>query len=355
METVWVDLEKNSYNIFIGKNFLEGLQEYANKDEKYMMITDEKVDQLYGKSIETELSRDAFHKYVLKPGEESKTLDTIQKIISYMIAHGFTRKDKIIAFGGGVVGDIAGFCASIYMRGISFIQVPTTLLAQVDSSVGGKTGVNMPQGKNMVGTFYQPDRVIIDTTVLNTLPSREIVNGLGEMIKYGLIADYSFFHDLTINIAKVWERDPIWLQAMIKRCCEIKAHVVTQDEREGGLRKILNYGHTIGHGLEAITKYRKYAHGEAVLIGMYHEAIMAKQLGLIEDSYLKEITGCIESLPVDLDISRFSIEEMIYRMGSDKKNQGNKISFILPIGKGKVKEYLFTKEEVKGMMMGREV
>ncbi|WZL73140.1 3-dehydroquinate synthase [Clostridiaceae bacterium 35-E11] len=353
MESVWVNLDKNSYPIFIGKNFLEGLKDCIDKKEKYMVITDENVNRLYGKRIETGLPEHSLHKYVLKPGEESKTLDMVEKIIACMIEQGFTRNDKIIALGGGVVGDIAGFCASIYMRGIDFIQVPTTLLAQVDSSVGGKTGVNMPQGKNLVGTFYQPNCVIVDTSVLGTLSSRELLNGLGEMIKYGLIADNILFEDLKMNIERVWEIDVLWLQRIIKQCCSIKARIVTQDEREGGLRKILNYGHTIGHALEAITEYKKYAHGEAVLIGMYHEAIMAKKLGWIEENVLKEITACIESLPVNVDISLFSIEKIINVMSRDKKNQSNKISFILPIGRGRVKEHLISKEDVKKMLTGR--
>jgi 3-dehydroquinate synthase len=204
----------------------------------------------------------------------------------------------------------------------------------------------MPQAKNIVGSFYQPKSVMIDIEVLRTLPKRELLSGIGEVIKYGIIYDYDFLCYISDEFAQIMNLKEESLKKVIKKCCEIKAEIVSKDEKEKGLRKILNYGHTIGHGLEAITQYKKYTHGEAVLIGMYYEAKMAKVMGLIKEEYYKEIENIIKKTEISLDIGEFSLQDLVKSMTKDKKNQGDKISFILPSSKGEVKEVLLSKEEV---------
>ncbi|SES89171.1 3-dehydroquinate synthase [Natronincola peptidivorans] len=346
MERVLIDLKDKSYTIHIEGGLLKSLSDYLGQADKWLLITDDHVDQLYGAAAEDALKNKEMYKVSIPPGEGSKTMETVEKILASMIGFGLTRKSKVIALGGGVVGDIAGFCASIYMRGIPFIQVPTTLLSQVDSSVGGKTGVNLPQGKNIVGSFYQPEAVIIDTDTLKTLPKKELVSGIGEVIKYGIIYDYNFLQNIKNNFNEMMELQGETMKNIIKKCCEIKAEVVIQDEKEQGLRKILNYGHTIGHGLEAVTKYNKYTHGEAVLIGMYYEALMAKNFGYIGKGYFEEIEALIRKVDITLDITEFSLEALVEAMMKDKKNKEGKISFILPKERGQVKEVLLSSDEV---------
>lgn len=346
MEKVFIDLGANSYNIYIDGGLLNFLVEYIGQGDKYLIISDGNVERIYGDVLYKSLEGKDVYKFIISPGEMSKTLGMVEQIISKMIEFGFTRESRIIALGGGVVGDISGFCASIYMRGIEFIQIPTTLLSQVDSSVGGKTGVNMDQGKNMIGSFYQPEAVIIDINTLKTLNKRELISGIGEVIKYGIIWDYGFFKWIKENFRDILELKENTIKTIIKKCCEIKVNIVSQDEKELGIRKILNYGHTIGHGLEAITNYEKYTHGEAVIVGMYYEAFMARNLGYINEEYFKEIESIIIDLDISLDIRDFSIETLVAAMMKDKKNKENKISFIFPKGKGKVEEVLLDKKDV---------
>lgn len=346
MEKSFIDLESNSYYIYIEEGILNYLTDYIGNADKYLIIIDKNVEKYYGDIVYEGLEGKPIYKIILTPGENTKTMNTVENILSQMVEFGLTRKSKIIAVGGGVVGDISGFCASIYMRGIPFIQVPTTLLSQVDSSVGGKTGVNMPQGKNLIGSFYQPETVIIDINTLKTLDRREVISGLGEVIKYGIIWDYDFFNNIKTHILNILEGEGKQIKVIIKRCCEIKAKIVSEDEKELGIRKILNYGHTIGHGLESITNYKKYTHGEAVILGMYYEAFMARNLGYIEEDYFMEIENLIKNLNLSLDIKELDMEQLVKAMLKDKKNKEGKISFILPIGKGKVEEKLFDKIDV---------
>lgn len=346
MGKVFIDLGEMAYDIHIEKLLLNSISDYIGDADKWMIITDENVDKLYGESLKKALEGKENYKFIIDPGEESKTFLTVEKILNKMIENGITRSSKIIALGGGVVGDIAGFCASIYMRGISFIQVPTTLLAQVDSSVGGKTGVNMAQGKNMVGSFYQPQVVIIDTDTLRTLPKRELISGMGEIVKYGVIWDYEFLNFIEENLEDIMNLEEDIMKKIIKKCCEIKAEVVSKDERELGVRKILNFGHTIAHAIETLTDYKRYTHGEAVSIGMYYEALMAKDFGYIDEEYFSKIESLIKRLGVCLDLSEFSIESLREAMMKDKKNKDGKISFIFPKGRGNVEEVLLNKEEI---------
>lgn len=346
MESIFVDLDANSYYINIGENILGNIEKYIGHRDKIMVITDRNVDDLYGSILLDSLIGEAY-KYIVEPGETSKTISTVEGILEEMVSLNFTRNSKIIALGGGVVGDIAGFAASIYMRGIGFISIPTTLLSSVDSSVGGKTGVNLPNGKNMVGSFHQPESVLIDLKLLETLSKRELVSGLGEIIKYGIIEDYEFLKNTSKDLKSILALKKETLKDVILRSCQVKSKIVSEDEKEVGIRKILNHGHTIGHALEAGTGYKRYTHGEAVLIGIYYESRMAKEMGLISYNYFKEIENIIKSVGVDLDISDFSREKLVENMMRDKKNKKGKISFILPIGKGKVEEVLLDRSEVK--------
>ncbi len=346
MERLNIDLGKNSYPIHIGTDLLQDIESYTEEADKWFIITDENVSRLFNTEIKHLLNKKNTYQYTISPGESSKSFSTVENILNSMIAYGLTRKSMVIAIGGGVVGDIAGFCASIYMRGISFIQVPTTLLSQVDSSVGGKTGVNMIVGKNMVGSFYQPKAVVIDIDTLKTLPRRELISGVGEVIKYGIIYDYQFFKYISDKFLNIMNLEEEVMKKVIKTSCEIKADIISKDEKEENIRKILNYGHTIGHALEAATNYKTYTHGEAVLIGMYYEGLMAKGLGYIDELYFSQIEKIIKKTGISFEIDNVPLKVLIDKMENDKKNRNGKISFILPNGQGKVIEVLLNKEEI---------
>lgn len=350
MERVAVPLGDKSYNIYIKAGLLPNFRSYAGAADKWFVLTDHNVDRLYGDDITGAMADLAYTKYVVEAGESSKSFTTVETIIDAMVTAKLTRRSGVIAFGGGVIGDLAGFCASIYMRGIDYVQIPTTLLAQVDSSVGGKTGVNVRQGKNMAGTFYQPQTVLIDTSLLKTLPTREFIAGMGEVIKYGFIYNYNILQYVEQNLAAISGLDYSVLDPLIRRCCEIKAEVVAADEKESGLRKILNFGHTIGHALETVTNYDCYLHGEAVLVGMYHESLLAYKLNLITDAYMDQITRLISATGISVDIGRYCPEELVAAMTTDKKNSGGSISFILPTGLGAVTEQLLSPQQVSALM-----
>jgi 3-dehydroquinate synthase len=262
----------------------------------------------------------------------------VEQIYGGMLSAALDRKSALVALGGGVIGDIAGFAASTYMRGIDFVQVPTTLLAQVDSSVGGKTGVNHPMGKNMIGTFWQPRLVWVDIETLKSLPRREFLSGLAEVIKYGVIWDEGLFRFLEEKRDEVLGLDNDTLTHLVRLSCEIKANVVSKDERESGLRAILNYGHTIGHAIETVTGYTRYLHGEAVAIGMYAEARLSRDVGLLDDSGLVRIKELLEAyglpaaLPVETDFPL-----LMASMKLDKKTVSGDLTFILPEEIGRVR------------------
>jgi len=343
MEKIKVELGKRSYYIYIGKEILE---EIGNKiKEKSFspicaIISNPTIYNIYGEKIYKALKNKDFqvHVILIPDGEQYKNFFWAYHILSELLSIGLDRNSFLIALGGGVIGDITGFVASVYMRGISYIQVPTTLLAQVDSSVGGKTGVNHALGKNMIGTFYQPFFVWIDVTTLHTLPKREVLAGLAEVIKYGIIWDKNFFEFLIKTRKNIISLVPEVIVKVITRCCEIKAEVVCKDEREAGLRSILNYGHTIGHAIETITNYKKYLHGEAVAIGMVSEAMLASAIGMFNFEEVKKIKETINSyeLPIKLD-SKYDIFSMLKIISLDKKARAGKVRFILPETIGKVK------------------
>src|SRR5579862_2236258 len=286
MRTVKVPLGNRSYNIVIGRGLLRGLGAACKKlglGNRCAIISDRNVARHFGKLAQKSLQGAGFDAVliVVPAGETAKSLKTVQSCYDRLAQHRLERKSYIVALGGGVVGDLAGFVAATYLRGIPFIQVPTTLLAQVDSSVGGKVGVNLKAGKNLVGAFHQPRLVLCDLDTLSSLPAREFRSGLAEVIKYGIICDARLFAHLEHDLPKLLKRDPDTLTEVIARCCEIKADVVGQDETETGLRAILNFGHTIGHAIENISGYGKYLHGEAISIGQVAAAkLSSQQLGL---------------------------------------------------------------------------
>lgn len=338
---VTVGLDERSYAIHIRSGLLADIGADLQQNKyatRYGVISDEHVAGLYGDSLMQSLASVGIGAELITflRGEESKNLQTMATLASELAGRGFDRGDGLIALGGGVTGDITGFLASIYMRGIPFVQVPTTLLAQVDSSVGGKTGVDIPEGKNLVGTFYQPRAVYIDTDVLQTLPREELQGGLAEVIKYGVIHDADFFAFLDSNRDAVLDLDQGVITRLISRCCEIKAWVVEQDEREGGLRRILNYGHTIGHAVEAASNFQ-IIHGMAVGIGMCAAADLAVKTGCLSRQDAQKIHTMVESydLPVSVpaEIDRDAIRKYLL---TDKKTIGGRVFYVLPETIGKV-------------------
>ena len=343
MEKIRVELGTRSYDIIIGRGLLKDIGKTLGTfdfSSKIALISNPTVYGFYGKEVSAAI-RASGHDLIevlIPDGEEYKSLADTEKIYEALLKAKLDRKSALIALGGGVIGDITGFAASTYMRGIDFIQVPTTLLAQVDSSVGGKTGVNHPLGKNMIGAFWQPRLVWIDTATLDTLPRREFLSGLGEVIKYGVIWDENFFAYLETNRDKILKLDPTALTYIIRRSCEIKAEVVSKDERESGLRAILNYGHTIGHAIETITGYKKYLHGEAVAIGMHMEAKLSHQVGLIDKKAVARIKALIDSYDLPSEIpDEIEMDDLLEKMQIDKKTVAGKMHFVLPEKVGSVK------------------
>lgn len=344
MEKIRVELGERSYAIIVDENVLKDLGKTLSKFEfspKTAVISNHTIFDIYGDAVCSSLREAGFEvsEVIIPDGEEYKTTGTMQDIWGGLLKAKLDRKSTIVALGGGVIGDMAGFAASTYMRGIDFIQVPTTLLAQVDSSVGGKTGVNHELGKNMIGTFWQPRLVMIDIKTLSTLPGREFVSGMAEVIKYGVIWDEEFFRYLEDNREKILALDPVCIKHIIRRSCEIKADVVSRDEREGGIRAILNYGHTIGHAVETVTGYTEWLHGEAVAIGMYVEAALARVLGVLDDASVERIKKLITSygLPAEMPTSAGGFSSMLESMLLDKKTVSGAITFILPERIGSVR------------------
>lgn len=342
LKTVQVALGARSYNIEIGTGLLAHVGEKIGalvKGRQAAVITDTNVGPLYAETVKQSLEVQGFQVTVItiEAGEASKSWQNAEMILTVMLEEKFHRDACVVALGGGVVGDLAGFAASIYQRGIAFFQIPTSLLAQVDSSVGGKVAVNHALGKNMIGSFYQPKLVLIDMDVLQTLEERHWKNGLAEVVKYGVIYDAAFFAYLEQNAADILARELSVSAEVIATCCRLKAEVVALDETEGGVRAKLNYGHTIGHGLELAGHYKGYLHGEAVAVGMVLAARYAAGKGMCEASIEGAIRQLLEQfkLPVNVD-NALSIDEIMDGMALDKKVQDGQLVFILPETMGNV-------------------
>ncbi|MGI6678582.1 MAG: 3-dehydroquinate synthase [Dehalobacterium sp.] len=338
MKKVDVQLGSRSYQIQIGSNILVHLGaelKNLNLSEKILLITNTTVAPLYEDVVKKTLHEAGFSVefLILPDGEDYKTLETVNRMYDQAISMGLDRYGTILALGGGVIGDMAGFAAATYMRGINFVQVPTTLLAQVDASVGGKVAVNHPRGKNLIGAFYQPLLVFVDINTLATLNVREIRSGMAEIIKYGVIADEPLFSYLEENAIV----NNHFLMDIIEKSCTIKAQVVKDDELEQGLRAILNFGHTIGHGLEAATFYQVYRHGEAVAVGMVGASLIAQEMGLISQEDATRIKELILKIGLPVSFTGVKWDELWYHIQADKKAQSGNINFILPTSIGSVK------------------
>jgi 3-dehydroquinate synthase len=325
--TINVDLGERSYPIVIGCDLLGGNFDLSDHlaGGDCMIVSNETVAPLYLDKLQANLASSDTRVVELPDGEEFKTVATAGIVLDALVGAGANRDTTVVALGGGVVGDIAGFAAACYMRGVAFIQVPTTLLAQVDSSVGGKTGVNHPQGKNLVGAFHQPRIVLIDTSTLATLPARELRAGLAEVIKHGAMADIVFFEWLEKNISALLELDPDAIAYAVQRCCEIKAEVVAEDEREAGRRALLNFGHTFGHAIEHCLGYGEWLHGEAVAAGM----VMAAQLSGIDSGDVNRLQNLLVSAGLPAKPPAVGAQAMLDAMGMDKKVQQKQIRFVL--------------------------
>jgi 3-dehydroquinate synthase len=340
--TVSVSLGERSYKILIQAGLLSGLQTRLSElgvKGKAGIVTDRHVARHYLSGVLRQL-----HKYgieavpiVLPAGEQSKTLSTITRVLDVLARHRFERSSFLFALGGGVVGDITGFAAAIYQRGIPFIQIPTTLIAQSDSSVGGKTGVDHRLGKNLIGAFYQPKEVWIDPLTLRTLPMREWIAGLAEVIKYGIVADEGFFSFLQREMPSLRKRKPDIVATAVKRSCEIKAQVVTADERESDRRRILNYGHTIGHALETLGRYESLIHGEAVGIGLAQEADFACFLGVCDRSVVQRIQALVQAAGLPDRMPQWTSAKLWKAMLHDKKVSGGQVVGVWPERIGQVR------------------
>lgn len=340
------------YPIFIDsepiENLCEKILKYTNAN-KILVVISEKVNKLYGARLNIKNSV----KFVMKDGENQKNFKNYIKILNFALKNKLERKTAVVAIGGGVVGDIAGFVAATYLRGVDFIQIPTTLLACVDSSVGGKTGVNTDFGKNLVGAFYQPKVVFCNLNFLETLDERQFKTGLAEVLKYAFIEKschahhkYNFFDFLSENVDLIYSRDKEILEKIIRISLELKTAVVVRDEKEQGLRRILNFGHTYGHAVEKITNYKKFTHGEAVAIGMAFAVNLAFNEGIISVEFKTQAMDFINKFNLIKQTPKFDSKKMILIMQSDKKVENNKIKFILPTNKATVESFEIAPSEV---------
>lgn len=336
-------VKESSYPIILDDRGFSGLQNFISahtKAKKLLIVTDSNVFRLYKKDMGLK-NADII---TIEAGEENKNLETYSKILQKAEEMKLERKDAIVAFGGGIVGDIAGFAASTHLRGVDFVQVPTTLLAQVDSSVGGKVAINTKFGKNLIGSFYQPKLVFINPKTLDTLDERQFKTGLAEVIKYALIektinksSENLLFNYLSKNKEKIYEKEPQILREIIKKCCELKAEVVFQDEKEAGMRAILNFGHTFCHAIEKCTNYKTFTHGEALAIGLKMALELSFAKSLINEEYLNESINLIDHFELIYDLPKtLQVSDLVESMRLDKKVEDDKIKFVLSTNKAEV-------------------
>jgi 3-dehydroquinate synthase len=336
-ERVDIALGERSYPILIGPRLLEDAQLLSTHiaARSLLIVTNETVAPLYLTKLQSALQGRRVATLVLPDGEQHKTLESFARILDALVGERMNRDAAAVALGGGVIGDMVGFAAACYQRGIDYVQVPTTLLAQVDSSVGGKTGVNHPRGKNMIGAFHQPRCVLVDTSTLQTLPPREYSSGLAEVVKYGFIRDAAFLQWIAANIERLLARDDAAVMHAVRRSCEIKADVVGQDEREHGLRAILNLGHTFGHAIETASGYGTWLHGEAVAAGMVMAADMSTRSGWLQPAERDRIVQVLTRLGLPVAAPRIGAQRGRELMGMDKKVLGGRIRLVLLQGLGR--------------------
>ena len=353
MRRVHVSLGERSYDIRIGGGLIQRIGAECHKlglGRRCAIVTDSNIPAWAVKTTTRSLKAAGFEvlTITLVAGEKSKNLSNVEKVFNQLASHRLERKSFLIALGGGVVGDLTGYAAASYLRGIDFVQVPTTLLAQVDSSVGGKTGVNLKAGKNLVGAFHQPRLVLCDTDILKDLPDREYRSGIAEIIKYGIIYDARLFSRLEKDMNLLIAKDPKVISYVVARSCEIKAAVVAEDEKEGGLRAILNFGHTIGHAIEAVSKYGKYLHGEAISIGQVAAARLSEEVLSLPRKDSERIRALFEAtgLPVSMRMSKAVQERILAATRLDKKVSGGVVKFVLAEKIGKVRFGLKVEESL---------
>lgn len=362
---VRVELEARSYDIIVrrhiardlGPEIVRGLGLPDGQGRTAAVLINPKVDHYYGEDIYRSLREAGFNPLpiVLVAGECYKTLQTVRRIYRTLYSKNVDRRTLIIAVGGGVIGDIAGFVASSFQRGLDFIQVPTTLLAQVDSSVGGKVGVNFESAKNLIGAFYQPKLVLIDPATLESLPHRERRSGLAEIIKYGAIYDKAFYKNVDADVIGMLRLSSDYLETAIARSCQIKAHVVAEDEHEQGLRAILNFGHSVGHALESLTGYHVYRHGEAIAVGMVSAALIGEELGITSPDVTSTLVDTLTKakFPIGLD-ERLYINDIIALLALDKKAISGKVKFVLLDELGKASPGHDVPEEIVRAALSRQ-
>lgn len=334
MKKLRIDLADRSYDILIGRNFLSRLGDHLShlkSVRRALVVTNPAINKLYGKVLFEGLKSAglAVECAEIPEGETHKTLQDAQTVYDHLIENQYDRNTLLVALGGGVIGDLTGFIAATFLRGVPYIQIPTTLLSQVDSSVGGKTAVNHPKGKNLIGAFYQPRLVAIDLDTLRSLPPDEFRAGMAEVIKYGVIEDPKLFAFLEKNSEKILRQDTKCLETIIETSCAIKAKVVERDERESSYRMVLNFGHTIGHAIEALTDYSQFKHGEAVAIGMVYAAKLSCQLGKCSEKAVQRVESLVKQYGLPSHLPEFSASEYIQTMHRDKKAHDRNIRFIL--------------------------
>ena len=354
MEKINVRLKRtvdDSYEILVGSNILSDILKDLQKKgigNKYALITDDNVKTLFGSRLQEIFRRENMQLPVVSfpAGEKSKSLRTFAELQGKIHSLGLDRKSAIIALGGGVVGDIAGFVAATYFRGIPFVQIPTTLLAMIDSSIGGKVGVDLEQGKNACGAFFQPKAVYVDIDFLEGLPRKELQSGLAEIIKHALIFDSRLFEFLEKNLRKLISKDKASWMHVIQKNCRIKAAVVEKDEKESGARKMLNYGHTVGHAVETVTQYKKFSHGEAVSMGMSFASRLSVKLGLLSERESLRSTALLQAAGLPVRLPALPIGKMLEVMRKDKKSIGGKLSFVVLERIGKARHDVIVSEEL---------
>lgn len=335
MKRLKIDLGDRSYEILIAQNLLAQAGEYLSRlfrpQSRVVVITQPSINRLYGEILVTSLQMAGFRTKTIEvpEGEQYKSLQEAEKIFDQLLDFSCDRQSVLVAFGGGVIGDLTGFVAATFMRGVPFVQVPTTLLSQVDSSVGGKTAVNHPKGKNLIGVFYQPRLVLIDLDTLKTLPADEFRAGMAEVIKYGVIKDAALFDYLGIHAERILALDTDRLGHIIETSCAIKAKVVELDEKETNYRRILNFGHTIGHAIETLTSYTAFKHGECVAVGMVYAGKLSQETGHCSEDVSRRIYSLVKRFGLPTDLPDLSTDEIIEAMRLDKKAADQKIMFVL--------------------------
>jgi 3-dehydroquinate synthase len=339
LQKLLVSLGERSYTIQIGNETISSLGELCNELDlgpTAAIVTNTTVGKFYAETVQASLIKAGYvtHLIEIPDGESHKNYITLNCIYDALLEAGLGRDSFLVALGGGVVGDITGFAAATFLRGIPFVQVPTTLLAQVDSSVGGKTGINHALGKNLIGSFYQPSMVLIDTETLTTLPDREYFSGLAEVLKYGVVCDRDFFSYLLNNVEKLRNRDLNCLKEVIRISCALKASVVERDEKEGGYRAVLNYGHTYAHAIERLTHYTSFLHGEAVAIGMVQAARLSELKGYADRHDTESILDLLKSLGLPVNLVPFPVEQYYQSLLKDKKMRSQGINFVFNKGIG---------------------